>query len=382
MDRITKSLFPSAGYKNIFFHFIIWTGLPSLIICAALIVIIIFNFSSSKTVLEENASNLLSIIAKTSNKKIETIVDTTAMIKSNPILNAALSDPEVEFSNDVSAELSALQNIHQFLDNICIINQNNSVVCDVDGVYSIDHYFNQKYITQNYNVSYWQNFKFYNTTDYRILSPTNVLIGDNKKVVIPIFFRRTENFSMKNLIIYYLDMKQFVDYSIENNMDVTPDIYLLNRYTNEIFPSSGMTLAKNYFPENFIAILLATPNTTFDFHLPTGNMMVTSYSTWNTLTGYSYFSLLNKNVIVKQLMPTILISIAIVILFILIAFVLVFRNTKHLSAPINEIYNVLSVNSIREDSGNILSDMVMRIHDVAKDVKDLRITLLVHRKNI
>lgn len=361
--------------KNIFISLMKMIGIPILIISAALVTLAIFNYTCSRELLEENTSELLSRIAKTSDNKITTLVDATAMLKGNDTINNVLYNSNEEFSEQLSQELSAIKTTYPYLDNIAIINQNSGTICDIDGVYDLGYYLNNKYVYQNYNVNYWRTFRFYNTTDYRILSPTNVSIGSENRVIIPIIFHRSDDFLMKNLLVYSINLQHFIDYSKESDDSIRLDVYLLNRYTNEIFLSDGTVLPSNHFPADFYERLLEKTKNTFDYGFSDSNKMVVTYSTKNTLTGYSYFSLIDKDIIRRQLIPNIIISIAIIVVFLIAAALLALKNTKNMSAPLGEIANVLSNSSGIKGTGNVFSDMVRQTHGLAMERKNLIKTL-------
>ncbi|MGN0180916.1 MAG: helix-turn-helix domain-containing protein [Candidatus Ornithomonoglobus sp.] len=365
----------TAEQKNIFISLIKIIGIPILIISTALIALTVFNYTTSRKLLEENTSELLSRIAKASDSKITTLADTTAMLKGNDTLYSALYDSESDFTEETSRELSMIKNTYPYLDNIAIINQASDMICDTDGSYSMEYYLNNKYTYQNYNTSYWRSFRFYNTTDYRILSPTNVSTNNENKIIIPIIFRRTDDFLMKNMLVYNIDLRHFIDYSKESGNEIHLDVYLLNRYTNEIFLSDGTALTSDYFPQEFYDILLENPNGAFDCELSDGHMMVVTYSTKNTLTGYSYFSLIDKNIIRRQLIPNIFISFAIIIIFLIVAVVLALKSTKNVSVPLGEIANVLSDSSSGKSTGNVFRDMVTQTQGLATEKNNLIKTL-------
>lgn len=251
-----KKIVKLAEQKKYFLLFVGLIGIPALIISVALVALMVFNFSCTKEILTDNAVGTLSRIAKASDNKFNTIVDATGLIKGNPTLNSVLSDPESTFDGEVAYELNTMKGIYTYIDNIYIINQNTGMVCDTDGVFDIDNFFNNKYRNRNYNAAYWKDFRFYNTTDYSVLSPTIVSEFGEEKVIIPIIFRRVRNFNMKNKIVYNIDLKQLIDYDIEENGKSNMSIYLLNRYTNEVFFSDGTVISPDYFPKDFYAEII------------------------------------------------------------------------------------------------------------------------------
>lgn len=371
-----KKIVKLAEQKKYFLLFVGLIGIPALIISVALVALMVFNFSCTKEILTDNAVGTLSRIAKASDNKFNTIVDATGLIKGNPTLNSVLSDPESTFDGEVAYELNTMKGIYTYIDNIYIINQNTGMVCDTDGVFDIDNFFNNKYRNRNYNAAYWKDFRFYNTTDYSVLSPTIVSEFGEEKVIIPIIFRRVRNFNMKNKIVYNIDLKQLIDYDIEENGKSNMSIYLLNRYTNEVFFSDGTVISPDYFPKDFYAEIIKGTNHSFDYTLPGGKKIVTVYSKKDTLTGYSYFSLLDKKIIYKQLLPGMIVSILIFLVFLIAAFMAVFRNAMHIFTPMNEIYNVLpDKNESDGGTGNMFDDIKRRAYDMVKTNEMLNATL-------
>ena len=372
-----KKINAANGKHNvIFFSMIKLMALPAAILAAALVITMIISFSFQKESLEKSASGTLLQVASQAENNISNLVDASSLLKGNQILKSALTDTQSEFSPEVSKELLSFKQTFGFIDNIFIINKNKGLVCSTDTTYTIDKYFTDVCKYNDYPPSFWEGFNFYNTSAYHALSPSVTVSDGKSNISLPIVFRTTGNLLNKNFFVCNINIKELINCrsSSENIAKYGLNIYMLNRYSGEVFLPDGTSFAHGHFPNEFYDKLLENSNTSFDFNLDGRKKIITTYSTASSLIGYSYFSILDKNIIVRRMLPNILISIAVMIIFLIVAFCLVLKNTRYISSPLNNIYDtVVGINVA--PTGKPLDDILNGTQNVVKTNRELRQTV-------
>ena len=123
------------------------------------------------------------------------------------------------------------------------------------------------------------------------------------------------------------------------------------------------------FNIGFIDLLLESSTATFEHKFDFGNAIVSHYSPNDSLVGYTYFAIIPSSDITSALLPDIIMSVSIIILFLLLSLLLVFRNTRQIFNPLKNIFNILTHDENYDTSGNILNDIVTLASD-AQTKKD------------
>ena len=85
-------------------------------------------------------------------------------------------------------------------------------------------------------------------------------------------------------------------------------------------------------------------------------MFVPYYSAGRSLSSYAYFAVIPGEDISQQILPSVLFSLSIVIIFLIFAFLLAIRNASHIINPLKDIVNAFTQNNDEHISGNLLED--------------------------
>lgn len=355
-----KKFFKPASY----FSFIITFAIPTLIVCMALIFTSMINFNSAKSSVQNSVHSTLSHMSQLAETKILSVIETTKMVKNIPVLRKNLEDANAIADDSLIEHLNSIKSSYDFVDDIFIFNKNTDTICSSNGIYNCEDFFKNEYIYENYDYSYWNDFQFYKSTDYRILSPTIVFKGNKSDVILPIVFRRANDIHMRNHIIYNIKLSHIINFSqVENTFGSS--IYLLNKYTNDVFsPSQVETID---LPEGLLKSLRNATSKSFNYNLDGKRVIVNSYSPNNTMIGYTYFSVTDRSVITNSLLPGIITTLMVIIFFLSCAFFTLRRNTNKLYTPLTNIDDILS-NIIKDknlsEKQNILESIISHAHNL------------------
>lgn len=355
--------------NSTFLSLLFLVGVPALISITAVIVVLIVNFYSIKATLKNSTISYLSQLSQYGETQISSVVNTVQFIEEVPELRKALEDPNAVFDESLSTLLRRFKTKYSFLDKIYILNQKKALVCTESGIYSTKDFFASEYKYEGYDLFYWNTLRFWDTNDYRILSPVIVTANKDSKVVIPIVFRRTQNLSMKNLLVFNADFSLLMTNEKSPGISSDAPVYLMNKYTNEIF--SPKTNEDVEFSDDFKKQLFSGTNRTFDYKLNGKKVIVNMYSPDRSLSSYTYFSLTPKSTVMHKMLPTIAISLLLAFLIIFIAAIAAFFSTKSIFNPMKKMHSAFSNDKISGSAQDIFKNITAYAQNIKEQNQNL-----------
>lgn len=337
-------------------------SLPALIVSISMFMIILLNFYQLKGQLQTTAVSQLNRFAVISEKNIDSSISITNSLYSNLTLSTLLTNTDLWSDNceKGSTELLAIQNNYDLIDSVFIYDQkNNNIICS-DGIYTGEEFFSNFYAYYNYSASYFNNYIFYDSSAYTVLSPSYVKKGNDKKQIIPIIFRKSYNlnFKQKTMLVLNIDLNKL--FSTDTLPEITDNssVFMLNKYTNDLFcPIADSKYIPQLTPEFLHELLIGTSNI-FEYKIDDKATTVATYSVTDSLSGYTYFAVIPHSDIIKSMLPTQLIVGIIALLFLLTSIFLIIIGSRKISNPLTEI-----ISSFENDSENII--------DQQKDILDI-----------
>lgn len=358
-----------------FFSIVFLFSIPILIMTVSLVLAIYLSFTSLKSTHEEYISLELYNLGKSGEQKITNIINMMQIIPSNPILAESIFSENITFDNRTVSELGTIISLYNCIDDIYIFNQKSNTVCDTSGIYTADEFYNSRCSYSGYSLNYWKNFRFYNNDSYRILNPTVVSSPGNSQEIIPVVIRKIDNKIADNYVIININLQYLIDYK---SMGTSTDfnLYLLNKYTSEVFSSDGMLLKKDFFPSEFYSNLLLGKFNNFEYKHSNGKYLVVSYSPTDHLASYTYFALIPLKGILSKLSRFLWISLGIAFAFSIMAYLLALYNSFKVFSPLYDISK--STNSTQNKntrSVNLLKDVLASFRKVQDENEQLGATL-------
>lgn len=344
--------------KKSFIHLIFLFIFPTVILFSALIIITGLNYSSTIKITEANAVSSMVRAAETSETKITSILDTMRILIHNFNAQNNFENITNDDNNSLPQTLSYMNTSYEYLDNIYIMDLNNELIVSSDGFHNFEEFFTHEYIYQNYELTYWKDFRFYTTENYRTLSPTIVSHSGKLCAVVPIVYRKLEGLYQNNLIVFNIKLETLINYDYLRHLTKSSSAYIFNKYTYDIFDSNGNLVDKDMFPSSLYKKLLDTNQNSFSFKHNGNMMLVSTYSKNSSIIGYTYFTLIDTNDILRPLLPRFILSAILIIAFVSISIFVAIKNAYKLYAPLYELLQ--RGNGIESvcASGNILNDIM------------------------
>ena len=180
--------------------------IPTIIFTVSFVSILIYNYNANLSIVKQNAANALFQLSDSCESKLTTLTDTYDIFNNIPSISDAMNKSDFTYTPDISQALSSICNSYSYMESIYIYNQSANTIYCTEGVYSCDDFFTSSHTYSNYKLDYWENFNFYHSEPYRILSPV-VLSGNIDDVmVIPIVFQIIADNQKKNYLVFDINM--------------------------------------------------------------------------------------------------------------------------------------------------------------------------------
>ncbi len=326
--------------------------LPIVVVILSLIASVLYNYYTSKNLLVEFSVSELSNMKKSSENKISSVVTVVKSLDSNSAISKYLMNRDIPFDEECVTALNNISKSFDYVDEVSVYNKKNSWICSTSGIYAARDYFTNVYKYDDLNYSYWQNIMFYISDEYRVLQPTFATDEyGNGTTVLPVVYRRHDNFSMKNLLVISIDLEKFLKY--ERSGEIVPEFsaYLFNKNTHDIFTWEGKVIANEEFPDEFYRKLLNSSSNMFSYELSGDNVIVATNSLSDTLYGYTYFSIIDNTTIIKKLLPSLLISLIILVAFVILYYIMLIPSLTYIYNPMQRINKVLSDSALLDSCG-------------------------------
>ena len=335
--------------------------IPTIIFAVSFISILTYLYNSTLTSAKQNTANILYQISDSCESKITNLTEVYAVLNNIPCISEATKKSNIEYNETLSNVLDQICNSYSYLNCIYIYAPSENKIYHPKGQSYADDFFGA-HSYSGYNAEYWKNFNFYHLEPYRILSPSVLVSGDSHSTVIPVIFQEITDTKQKNYLIFDVDMNSLFSATVSSNrLTKNSDIYILNKYTNKVYSLDKNTFDEVSFSKPFINKLLSDNKTTFE----SDGCTVSLYSQSDSLIGYTYFAMIPSADIVSLIMPNILLSFLTLLAFFILSLLLVFRNTKRIYTPLNNIKNTLSEEASEPEGQNLLDD----INNLAQSTK-------------
>ena len=352
--------------------------IPVFIVLCTLCVYIVYNYSNNTNLVRTNTTEKMVNLSKESDSKIELVLRAVSLLGGNPAFVEALENADYAIpANELMSGLKSVKQTFPFVGEVYILNPDNKLVFTDSGSVSFDDFFNTENVYQNYDCEYWNSFRFYASTEYRILSPSIVKRQQgNDDWCIPIVFRRIGGLLQKNLIVFDFNLAGLgLDDASDNSK-----LYVLNKITKEVFGIRNNVIVNTDFSKEFTNKVLEGKSS-FMFEVNGDDSLIVTHSSTDNLNGYTYFAVISKKVLTGRLMLSMLLFLIILIFLISFTAFLIYRFTKHISSPIDSIINVFYKKSGRGKNKNMWDEFLNVGAAVQTTVKNLSYVLPAAQEN-
>lgn len=333
-------------------------SLPVLIVTIILTGVTIFSFINSTNKSKNESLSVLSESYSSCEESLNTAIAMSAYFADKNTVKSALTDVNWEYSDDITGLLHDFSNSLSYLDSAYIYNRSSKTIYSEKGKFSEYDFFSNIYLYDNYPAEYWNNLTFYYSEAYTILSPTTLAQENNDipKSIIPIVIRKIDGIQQKNYLILNIDVKKILPTPTNDAVEV----FVYNKFTNEIFYPARYSERSEMTDIDFLQNLSAHPNGIFKFHFRNESTIVSTFSSDDSVVGYTYFAIISLNKIFEHELPIIYTYIAIILIVLIFSVFSTLHTTNKIYNPAKRAKDSLdkmSISSQKEDS-NIFEQIV------------------------
>lgn len=372
-------MFPKLqAFKSTYGKILPFVVLPLLVVLITLSASVIYNFSSSKEQIRANSSSMLQLFFQSCEKEINHILQSAAFFEENQTVFDALKNKtdwkNSDIISNVQHTLSGFMDIYPLVDNVTILNQETGLVLTDNGSFSAKNYFEKIYAYSNYSSSYWQRYRFLDSSDYRILSPSFVDTANGRKAILPIVFRNVKSSRFGNLLIINLSLDRLIVF--DNAYKQTPNtkVYLLSNYSGQVFGNNVDETSSNILQTPLYEKLLSGVQSFDGNFQQSGNAFILTNQIFETLTGYTYFAVIPYADIYQLQYGNLLFTIIILLLMIIESVLLAMYSTKKIMAPIKQVSHTLNYKTETEGT-DIFTHIQSSVDELHRQNEELTIAL-------
>ncbi len=340
--------------KNLYFTLFLYVFTP----CLLTVIIFLSFFYVTTMRFEENEYDCQNRVMKSVMSNADLILNNVNNVGKTFLLYDEIEElfasDIMEYSADVSKVINGMEISNGSIHSIYIYDVNDKRVLDDTGIYGAREYFENMSVYSNYAYEYWDNFGYYTSSSYKILSPGTLQVDAGMVNVIPVVFRKAGNLSSNRYLIFNIDLKAvFSDKDM--HLDDKTQYYILNKYTDYIFPLNDYSVSRITDDRGLQKTIKENPNSKFKYKSDNKYLVVTKSSD-NSMIGYTFVGILDSRKIYEDfVLFTILMMILSLFVFVG-SFFLAFRNVKMIYHPIKNTYAMLSGNTTKNDR-SILDEM-------------------------
>lgn len=344
-NRLSKSYFP----------FLMKIMLPCLIISVSTAIIVSFFAMRLMDKTSEFSNNSVHLAIKSTQTNIDSVKNAAYFFAAQPEISEILTNDSPVYTDYVQSLIGNIKISNLDIINAYIFDQNAKTVCTADGVFSADEYFSRIFLYSRYPSNYWNTLRFYSTEPYRVLSPCVITAMQKKHNAIPIVFRRIGDMSQRRFLIFNIELSSLIPISTITANEKS-EFYIFDKYTTDVFPLRDEYDTSKFADKNFIDKIVVSPNSNFQYKLGGKKYFVTTSSENDSIIGYTYIVLTDKNSVFDNLLPFIVGLAIFALLSMIISAILSVRSSKNIFRPIMKVYKNLS-DTPSAASENLLHDI-------------------------
>ena len=345
-------------YKRFFLMFVV----PCIISVAALIVFLILSFVSNENYLNRYSQMMMRSYAAECETKINSTISSVILQITDSMFTEVLSGV---IQKDDTQYLNDIENIarnYPEINSLFIYSESENEAFYKGNRYSGEEFFNSVISYDLYNEMYWRGFRLYGTSSYRTLLPDVMELNGNKKVVIPVVIKKTNNKELKNSLVINFDIAELFSALKTPKISQNSKIFIFNRYNEKVF-GNDFNPSGYDFGDDFYKKIIEHDSTCFKYTVDSGRAIINSYSETSSLNGYTYFSVTPYIDLLKMLMPWTIIIIVISFGIMFIAICTAVMNARRVVKPIEDVFD----NILRRQPGED-ENLMITLKNITKEL--------------
>lgn len=330
--------------QNIFIKTTLLVLIPVLILSIVLYGYIWNSLQKNKERLQADYFHAIKSAAIQSENDVSNIINYIETIAGSPeILSYLQQDiPNAnEGLNCIKKINDSLTNRFSIVDSAILYNRHQKICISSTEVTSSDTFFRDIYSYEDYDAKYWNKYNYFYSSlyQYNSLSPSLTTVNNQKKFIQPIIFLQIGDAKIKSFLIVNISFDALID-KVVGDYDLGDETFIVNNHSAKAFNAasrSTINIANTPLYNN-----LVQNKSVFDYNDGSKKYYVVSYAKSNTLTGYTYFSMIPYSQIYKEQLKGLAKTLLFVSFIILITIFVTLKIGNALTTPLKNIAEKLN----------------------------------------
>lgn len=325
-----------------------------------------------RKLLENTYSYKLEAIFRENELAIEKIIQSIPPLsKENDFLQLITDNSaDASFTNisNTTEALRVIKENNKYIDSIALINRTTHMVYSTNGNSTTEQYFYEEFHYNNYNLSYWKNYKA-PLSKYQILPPTAVMEYNTPKTIMPIVFTQVGDIKFPHLVIVNINIENVLELTQQQVLTPKSTFLFINKKDSQAFaPVSYKSEINN---SSFFEKVADDTISIFNFKdNDNKKQLVVAYSSSRSLSGYCFAVMVPYSDISKQSGGFRLALIILVCIAVLTTLAAAYMSTKRIYSPLEKIAGLFGKSRTDSDTFQYIYKSVQETLDSNQSLRD------------
>lgn len=360
-------------FSNIFFRTYFLILLPVLILLSFLMISAISYNNNFVKLLKETYITRLESVSNETETSLQNVASTVRILSENESFMQGLSARQQLGSvgnYNMQRILSQITETVPHIDSIFLLNRNNHIIYTNVGSFSSAEFLSKNYVYDDYSLSYWYNYDN-NNPEMKILTPSSITRGENKKNVIPIVFTKIGNEKTGNLVIVNVDLSLIMSNLTDSEFTDNSNLLIVNPQNRHVF-SKSPDFDTN-LPDSFFEMLSKNDTSVnFDYEINNERTLVMSYSPGNSNFEYTYVATVPYADMTRNFLKTTYVLIIIGVIVLMIVLAAAYFSTRKIYTPIEDLASLFeSGHDTKKSSSYTLQSLHSSIQETLENNRSL-----------
>lgn len=310
---------------------------------------------------ETSLKNILATINALS--KSQEFITLTKPSSSNTLKSNSVSD--------IRSVLAQVEDSDFLIDNIIIYNRADNLVYTSSGDIHATTYFTAQYVYALYRQKDWEIYD--SDKDIQIFPPTLVNNASEEKSIIPIVLSGINETSDNSLVIININLSALIAAANNSKLTDHADFIILNRRDRNIFSENHSFHFS--LEEDFFTRIAQAQTVSFDYKINGKHSLVISYSSDDSIPGYSYIAIVPYSDINSSAFRLIYLLVIAELLVLLLTFFAIYYSAKRISTPIENIADLFRKSGTKHENSSQNKDLLQRLQVSVKEMLETNSSL-------
>lgn len=341
--------------KSTYSKILIYVAAPAFIACIFIFMLFIVYTNNHKNILKKSYESKMESFYYLQDRQLQDIAISLRILSDDSrfidTVNGTLTSPQdITHAQRI---LKQIQSNYPFIDEVSIVERIGEQVYTSNNTYPMSRYFLDVYSYDNYNYSYWMQYKA-PLSEKSIISPSYTTANDTQKIIVPIVFTRIGQIHLSNIIIVNVNLSMIISDFNSNKLSDGSLLRIVNKENNRIFDENGLAESLDKKLRDKINL---DKISVFDYSINSKKYYMISYTPIRSVLGYSYIAAVPYSDIYSNSFKFLVVTLLLCIpLFVLLWFIIKFSSMQ-IYSPFKSIATTLNIDTSGDTANNIQNNI-------------------------